>query len=123
MSSVWRILIVLSLALFATQGAFAHEHATARMKGARAMQTVQTVDDVSTIVGETAHCAGIADSGMSCHHDHSFCCSTSCGAHCSALLFVFAFEPRASGASLLQPLAEPQRTGVIHTPLLRPPIG
>lgn len=123
MSSVWRILVVLSLALFATQGAFAHEHATAPMKGARAMQTAQTVDDVSTSAAETAHCAEMAASGMACPHDHSFCCSTSCGAHCGALLFVFAFEPRASGASLPQPLAEPQRTGVIHAPLLRPPIG
>ncbi|RDK04474.1 hypothetical protein DLM46_00945 [Paraburkholderia lacunae] len=120
---MWRILIVLSLALFATQGAFAHEDATAPTKSVRAMQIVHSVDDASTAVSETAHCAGMAASGASCRHDHSPCCSTSCGAHCGALFAAFAYEPRAFRAALPQSLAQPQRTGVVHAPLLRPPIA
>ncbi|WP_341314491.1 hypothetical protein WN982_03965 [Paraburkholderia sp. IMGN_8] len=120
---MWRILIVLALALLATQGAFAHEHATAPMQGARAMQAVQPADGAFATVSETAPCASMAAAGVPCRHDHSLCCSNACGTHCAALFVVFAFEPRASGASLPRALAEPQRTGVTRAPLLRPPIG
>ncbi|MFP3569339.1 hypothetical protein [Paraburkholderia sp. SIMBA_030] len=123
MTSLWRILLVLTLALFAAQGAFAHEHATAPMQGARAMQTVQPADGAFATVGETANCASMAAVGVPCQHDHSLCCLNPCGTHCGALFVVFAFEPRASGASLPQALADPQRIGVTHAPLLRPPIG
>lgn len=123
MTFVWRILVVMFLALCATQGAFAHEHATTPMESAAAMQLAPAGGDTTASTAiETAHCADMAAARLPCHHDHSFCCSTSCGAHCGALFVVFRFEPRVAETSVPPPLSEPQRAGVTLEPLLRPPI-
>jgi hypothetical protein len=131
MTFLWRFLIVLPVALLFAQGAFAHEHMTSPVAGAMRMQmqmqmqmkAVSNRIDVQDVMRENAHCAEMAATGMPCRHDCLFCCSTSsCGAHCGALLVAFRFEPRVAGRSLPRPLSEPQRTGVTHAPLLRPPI-
>ena len=123
MTAVWRILIVLCLALSVTQGAFAHVHATEAMVGGAAMQMAHGVDHAPGVVSGIQHCDTMAASAKPCHHDSSFCCATPCGVHCGALFAAFRFEPRASGASLPPALSEPQRAGVTRAPLLRPPIG
>jgi hypothetical protein len=123
MTSLRRFLIVLSVALLFAQGAFAHEHMSSPVAGALGMQAASNPADVQDVMRENAHCAEMAATGMPCRHDCLFCCSTSsCGAHCGALLVAFRFEPRVAGRSLPRPLSEPQRTGVTHAPLLRPPI-
>lgn len=123
MNSVWRIFIVLCLALLMTQGAFAHTHATAANENGAPMQMAHGGDNAREVVSETPHCDGMAASAVPCHHDHSFCCSTACGVHCGALFAVLRFEPHAGESSLPPPLSEAQRTGVTRAPLLRPPIG
>jgi hypothetical protein len=123
MNSVWRILIVLCLALSMTQGVFAHAHVTVATEYGAPMQMTHDLDNVAGVVSETPHCNSMAASAMPCRHDHSFCCSTSCGVHCGALFAAFRVEPHADGTSLPPPLSEPQRAGVTRAPLLRPPIG
>ena len=119
MTSLWRLFIVLSLALLTAQGAFANEHATQRAGAGQMMQ----LDAANAAADAPSHCADMAASREPCRHDHSICCMATCGVHCAALFVTFRFEPRVPDALLPRPLPEPRHEGVTHVPPLRPPIA
>ncbi|MEW6346876.1 MAG: hypothetical protein RXR20_16715 [Paraburkholderia sp.] len=115
-----RLLILLSLALFTAQGAFAHEHA-GRMVS---MTMSSAADGQSTTSSTEAHCEDASASGQPCGGAHLLCCcAAACGIHCAALFAAFQFEPHGSGPALPQLLSEVRREGLTHAPPVRPPIA
>lgn len=120
--SLRRILIVLSLALLAMQGAFAHEHAVQARSPGHSIIVTGAAGQLYTSSHTSSRCATMLAPG-SCRHGHSSCCVAACGAHCGAILATFRFEPRISDTSPPRPLTELRDDGVTHAPPLRPPIG
>lgn len=120
MTLLWRLFIVMSLALLTMQGAFAHEHA---MRPADAVHTMHLSAAHVATSSAMSHYEGVTTSNGPCRHDHSFCCATACGVHCAALFVTFRFDTRVPDALLPRPLSEPRHEGVTHVPPLRPPIA
>ncbi|MGH8781396.1 hypothetical protein [Paraburkholderia sp.] len=104
---MWRILIVLSIALLFTQRVAAHEH------------DVQVVHRVAT----AEHVQGVHCDALHCEHSHASCCTTMCGAHCGALFVAYRFEPWTPDASQPPLAAGSRRASISYAPLLRPPIA
>jgi hypothetical protein len=105
MKLLWRILIVLTFALLGMQSASACEHADAP----HALEHANAI-----------HRMG--DSQAPCHHDHAFCCSTACGAHCCALLSGIGASPRVTSSDVPVTHSDPQCAGITRAPPVRPPI-
>ncbi|MEM5382197.1 hypothetical protein VSR68_01095 [Paraburkholderia phymatum] len=123
MTLLWRILIVLTLALLGMQGASAceHEHAaTSPSPSTRAMHMDESMHAVAT------HCDAsmdTRDAGSPCRHAHSLCCMTMCGVHCSAMSSGASVPARMSSADVPVPRSDPARAGVTRAPPVRPPIA
>src|SRR5258708_36346958 len=122
MTPLWRMVIVLSLALLTMRGASAHEHAQHSMSTAHATHMTAVHADSRAASQIPLHCSDTTATSAPCRHDHSICCTTACGVHCGALFIAFRFEPRASDSLLPRPFSEPRHDGVTHAPPLRPPI-
>ncbi len=120
--SLRRILIVLSLALLAMQGAFAHEHAVQARSPGHGIIVTGAAGQPYTSSHTPSRCATMLAPRL-CRHGHSSCCAAVCGVHCGAILQTFRFEPRISDTSPPRPLAELRDDGVTHAPPVRPPIG
>lgn len=124
-----RFLIVLSLALLAMQGAFAHEHVMPMQGKGVAMQMAGVASNRDALLHSAPslsfHCetavAGEPPRGRD--HGHCACCMSACGVHCGAVLTTARFEPRSLDTTLPPPFAEPRRDGVTHAPPVPPPIG
>ncbi|MDE1183083.1 hypothetical protein [Paraburkholderia sp.] len=138
MTSFRRILIVLSLsllALLATRGAYAHDCGSMPQHAAMRMNPVAHLAHLALAARSPAvmssrnalhdtpptHCAD-----RHCNGHQASCCTTMCGAHCSALssalLNTSGFDAHSSGASPPLAFATPSRVSLTHAPLLRPPI-
>jgi hypothetical protein len=119
MSSLWRILVVLSIALLFTQRVSAHEHDMQRIdgSGAQVVHRVATAEHAHGVSHVSAHC-----DMLHCVCGHASCCATMCGAHCGALFVAWRFEPWTPDASLPFSTTGPYRAGISHAPPLRPPI-
>jgi hypothetical protein len=123
MSSIWRMFVVVSLALVFAQGAFAHAAQPVNPGAVTYVGTTGAAHAVHDISRAPSHCSEAGVANRPCHHDHSICCTSACGVHCGALFAAFHFETRASGDAQPLPFSEPPRESVAHAPLLRPPIA
>lgn len=120
MSSLWRILVVLSIALLFTQRVSAHEQDVQRIavnNGAQVSHRIATAEHEHRVSHLSAHC-----DMLHCVCGHASCCATMCGAHCGALFVAWRFEPWTPDASLPSSATGPYRAGISHAPPLRPPI-
>ncbi|BCF87554.1 hypothetical protein [Paraburkholderia largidicola] len=113
MKSLWRILIVLALALLGMQGASACEHHRDASLQAMSVHTNAIHRDTST---------NTSDSTSSCHRMHSLCCMTACGTHCGALLSNIGMAMRMASSDLPGADSDPARASVTRAPPVRPPI-
>jgi hypothetical protein len=117
MKLLWRIFIVLTLALLGTQGASAceHEHASTRTASMHEAMHASAVHlDPST---------NLRDTGSPCgDHTHWLCCMTMCGAHCSALLSTVGLAARVASSGMPGPHSDPARASITRAPPVRPPI-
>src|SRR5690349_23551278 len=114
MKSLWRIFIVLTLALLGMQVASACEHHHDASPPVMNMHT------------NAAHCAmstNPRDSDSSCHRSHSLCCMSACGVHCGALLSNVGMATRVASLDVPGAGSDPARAGVTRAPPVRPPIA
>ncbi|MBN3755409.1 hypothetical protein G3N95_20870 [Paraburkholderia sp. Tr-20389] len=117
MKSLWRILIVLTLALLGMQGASACEHRHDVSPRAMSMH--------ASAPAPVVHCVTSTDTSdptAPCHRTHSLCCLTLCGAHCSALLSSMGMSARIASSDLPGIDSDPARASVTRAPPVRPPI-
>lgn len=116
MTPLLRILIVLTLALLGMQGASAceHEHASTLHSHQHESMRVMTAPCDPAMLSR--------DAGAPCN-THSPCCTTMCGAHCSALLSTASVPAHMSSGEQPVPHSDPARTGFTRAPPVRPPIA
>ena len=115
MKSLWRILVVLMLALPCMQGASACEH--------HHDAALRAVTVHESMPANVVHCdMSMPTRDSSCHRTHSLCCMTVCGAHCSALLSSVGAALRIASSQMLDADSDPARASVTRAPPVRPPI-
>jgi hypothetical protein len=117
MTSLWRILIALMLALPGMQGASACEHHRDASAHARTVH-----DSMQAHASPCASSTNPNDSNSSCHRTHSLCCMSTCGIHCGALMSSAGMSPRVTTADRPKVGSDPARASFTRAPPVRPPI-
>jgi hypothetical protein len=120
-----RLFIVLSFAMMAIQGARAHARDADPTRPAVAACAHMRVSDEAwrtrTAASGPVHVAANDDRQHAPHH-RCLCCTTDCGAHCTALIDHLRFCAHAGADGLAQLRAVPPYSGITRAPPVRPPI-